>query len=123
MQRTRDIERSCRWLRLVFFYDDTGIMAAKTKGIAQGRPYCSLLWFPESEVKPCVQLGVVGKMVGGGRYPVMPHAHHTGDGLDDTRRTQAVACHGLGGADVDGIGLFTKYVRDSLYLGNIAQGR
>ena len=43
-------------LVLVFFYNHTGIMSAKTKCIAEGSVYDSFLWFMKSKIQSGIEI-------------------------------------------------------------------
>src|SRR5260221_2264418 len=107
---------------LVFFYNNTSVMSAKTKRIAQCSPYCFLLWFPEREVKPGVQFRVVGYVVDRRRYLIMNHAHHTGDGFYYAGGAKAVAGHGIVGANIHVVSVLPENIHDGFDLGPVTQG-
>jgi hypothetical protein len=104
------------------FDDNAGVMAAEAKRIAQGGPDGFDCGFRKVKFKPGSSSGSSVKwlMVGGILSSI--RAHHTGNGLDDAGRAQAMSGHTFGAADIDGVeGSFAEYVDDSLYLGGITE--
>ena len=95
-------------------------MTSKTKGVAECCSYCSALGFPESEVEPGIQFGIVGEMIDSWWDPVVDYAHDTGDGFYDAGGAKAMAGHRFGRTDIDGISAIAKNIHDGLYLGSIA---
>ena len=71
-------------------------MAAKAKGIAQGRVNRADLGFFKRKVQAWVQFGIVGKMVDGWRNNIVLHRHNAGNAFNYTSRAKAMACHAFG---------------------------
>src|SRR4051812_32242924 len=98
-------------------------MAAKAKCIADGNAYGAFLSFVKSQVQLGIKGGIVGEMVDGGGYNSMHDGHDGGNGFDGSGSAEQVACHGLCGADVHPVGIFSKNFLNGFYLLRIADGR
>jgi len=83
-------------LCLIFFYDDTGIVAAESEGVAECSLDGSFLRLVKSKIEPWIEVGIVFEMIDGWRCRIMHHAHDAGNGLNDARRAKTVTRHGFG---------------------------
>ena len=111
-------------LFFVLLYNDTGIVSAETEGVAQCGAHGALLCLVEGEVKFVVDVGVFVAflMVDGGRHDVFLHGHEAEEGFHGSGCAEQVTRHGLGGADVELVGMLAEHFLNGFHFGNVAHG-